>query len=138
MPVKTTAFLGIILLVIGVFCGCSPGKDYVSDLDEKLIQTEKVEDMALVENLNNAATEWALDQSLQGRDTRALSWDGLKELLDPGVVSYLQSLEEGSFSDKTLAASIRDKGWIKVKQGWISISIGDKIKFNYSEVLPGS
>jgi hypothetical protein len=138
MPVKITAFLGIILLVIGVFCGCSPGKEYVGGLDEKLSQTEKVEDNALVQSLNNAATAWALDQSLHGRDADTLTWHSLKKELDQKDISYLESLGEESFSDKTLATSIRDKGWIKVRQGWISISKGDEFDFSYNDGSPDS
>lgn len=135
---KITAFLGIILLVTGVFCGCGPGKDYVSGLDDKLIQAERLEDQALCDSLKKAADAWALNQALEGKDAAALTWDGLKKELGQKYISYLEGLGEECFSDKALSSSIRDKGWIKVRQGWIIVSKGEGFSFTYSDVSPGS
>ena len=130
---RLTAFLGIVLLVMGVFCGCGPGKDYVGGLDEKVTQAERLEDQVLCDNLKKAADSWMLNQALQGRDADTLTWESLKKELNQESVSYLESLREGSFSDKTLSASIRDKGWIKVRQGRIEISREDGVyHFTYA------
>lgn len=133
---KIIVFLGIVLLVSGLFAGCKEVDDYVSGLDERLIEAEKVEDQALARSLEIAAEQWALDCSLKEGNTAQLSWDILKNYLDNESGAYLESLGDGSFSHKTLSASIKDGGWIKVRQGWITISKGSNFNFTYTTQKP--
>lgn len=133
---KIIAFLGIILLVAGLFSGCKEVDDYVGGLDESVIEAEKVKDQALAKTLQNAAQQSALDQSAKGGNTDKLSWGNMKKCIDKESVAYLESLEEDSFSHKTLSDSIRDGGWIQVRQGWITISKGNTFNFTYTTQKP--
>lgn len=133
---KIIASLGIILLVTGLFSGCKEIDDYVGGLDESIIEAEKVEDQALATTLQIAAQQSAWDQSSKGGNTDKLSWDSLKKHIDKESVAYLESLEEDTFSHKTLSDSIRDGGWIQVRQGWITISKGNTFNFTYTTQKP--
>lgn len=132
---KLTAFLGVILLLLSLFSGCRKAEDYVGDLDEKLAQTRRLEDELLVKVLNNAVTALILAQASKGQDTM-ITWDGLKKHLDENSITYLENLGGDCLSHKTLPNSIRDGGWLKVRQGWITISQGGELNFAFTMQKP--
>lgn len=119
------------LAVLGLLPGCKKTEEYVEDLSDKREQSERIADEALKTTLESAALQLSLD-----RPGEVPSWDTLKGYLDSATGLYLEGLSMDCYSHKTLAGSIRDGGWFKVRQGWIVISVNGSLKFTYTAEKP--
>lgn len=126
-------FLIPVLVSMVLFSGCKKGEEYVEGLDGKLAQAERLEDEVLVRALDGAVAALALE-SFPG--DAPLNWENIKEQLDNGSCAYLESLGADSYSNRTLQASLRQGGWIKIRQGWIVIAKDERYRFTYRTEEP--
>lgn len=129
------AFLSA-LLFAGLISGCKEGEGYVDDNVEQLAKAEKLQDQNLAKLLTNACEQLVIEKMESGTDK--ITWQDIKTELDGKSISYLESLEKDNYSDGSLSASVHDKGWIKVRQGWIIISTSQQgsYYFQFSEEKP--
>lgn len=120
----------LVLLVVGLIAGCKKGEEYVDDKVDQLAKAEKLQDQNLAKLLTDTCDQIAIDSEVDGLNTD-IGWQEIKKELDGKAVDYLEGLDKNNFSHGSLPASIRDKGWIQVRQGWIIIKTAEYGSYNF-------
>lgn len=138
---RLIALLAIALVALALIPACKSkgeggkgGEDYVEDLFDRQKDAERAEDQTLARQLSNATELVALDIGSKLNEGQFIAdpWMYLKEQVDPQARSYLEGLSSSDYSDKNLSASIAKGGWIKVRQGWITVETAKNAYFSFT------